>query len=243
MLRSAAVVTDRAPHVSFVIPVFDEEPILFAAILELRENLGPLGLDYEVVLAENGSRDATPHIAAKLAARFADIRVSSTPEPNYGAALRKGIEEARGEIVICEEIDLCDVDFHRRALAILDRDEADLVVGSKLVAGAQDVRPATRHAASLLYSSMLRWVLGFQGTDTHGLKAMRRDRILPVVRACIVDKDVFASELVIRAERAGLRIVEIPVRVLEKREPSINLLSRIPSVISRVARLYRALGR
>ena len=54
MLRSAAVVTDRVPHVSFVIPVFDEEPILFAAILELRENLGPLGLDYEVVLAENG---------------------------------------------------------------------------------------------------------------------------------------------------------------------------------------------
>jgi hypothetical protein len=115
------------------------------------------------------------------------------------------------------------------------------VIGSKLLEGAEDVRPRTRHAASLLYSAMLRVTLGFQGTDTHGLKAMRKEALLPIVRACLVDKDVFASELVLRAQRAGLRVLEIPVRVLEKRVPSINLVSRVPGVVSRVARLWWAL--
>ena len=79
--------------------------------------------------------------------------------------------------------------------------QADLVIGSKLVSGAEDDRPAIRHAASIAYSSMLKLLLGFRGTDTHGLKAFRRIALLDTVRACLVDKDVFASELVIRAEQ------------------------------------------
>lgn len=229
------------PKVSFVIPIFNEEAILFAAILELRENLAQLGIAYEVLLAENGSTDRTLKVADKLAARFEEVRYFSIAEPNYGAALRAGIERARGEIVICEEIDLCDVDFHARALALLDAKEADIVIGSKLLPDAEDVRPKTRHAASLVYSSLLRVCLGFQGTDTHGLKAMRRDAVMPVVKACLVDKDVFASELVIRSQRAGLKITEIPVRVLEKRVPSINLLNRVPGVVSRLGRLWWAM--
>ena len=82
---------------------------------------------------------------------------------------------------------------------------------------ATKARPLTRHAASLVYSGVLRVALGFRGTDTHGLKAFRRQRLKVVVDSCLVDKDVFASELVLRAERAGLRVVEIPVQVMEKR--------------------------
>ena len=230
-----------APRLSFVIPIHDEEPILTAAVLELRENAAALGVSYEIVLAENGSTDKTLRVADKLSARFPEVRYFSLPEPNYGAALREGIERARGELVICEEIDLCDADFHKRALELLEAGGAELVIGSKLLEGAEDVRPRTRHAASLLYSAMLRVTLGFQGTDTHGLKAMRKQALLPIVRACLVDKDVFASELVLRAQRAGLRVLEIPVRVLEKRVPSINLVSRVPGVVSRVARLWWAL--
>ena len=61
-------------------------------------------------------------------------------------------------------------------------------------------------------------MLGFEGTDTHGLKAFLREPLLPISQACVVEKDVFASEFVIRAYRAGLRVREIPVRVLEKRQ-------------------------
>jgi hypothetical protein len=70
----------------------------------------------------------------------------------------------------------------------------------------------------------------FRGTDTHGLKAFRRARVLPIVQACQVQRDVFASELTIRAYRATLSVVEIPVRILEKRPPSVDLWRRMPGV-------------
>ena len=165
----------------------------------------------------------------------------SLGEPNYGKALKQGILLARGEFVICDEIDLCDADFHRRAIEILETGEADLVIGSKLVEGAEDDRPMWRHAASLAYTSMLRIFLGFRGTDTHGLKAFRRVALLDTVRACLVDKDVFASEFVIRADRGGIRIKEVPVRVIEKRPPSINLFKRVPNVLKSVAKLTYAI--
>jgi hypothetical protein len=98
-----------------------------------------------------------------------------------------------------------------------------------------------RHAASLAYTSMLRIILGFRGTDTHGLKAFRRVALLDTVRACLVDKDVFASEFVIRADRGGIRIKEVPVRVIEKRPPSINLFKRVPNVLKSVAKLTYAI--
>ncbi|MCC6525125.1 MAG: glycosyltransferase family 2 protein [Polyangiaceae bacterium] len=225
------------PEVSIVIPVYNEERILRGAVLELRERLEDAGLCFEIVLAENGSRDGTAAVAAELALRHPEVRTFSVGAPNYGRALRLGIERARGRFVVCEEIDLCDVDFQRRAVAMLERGEADMVIGSKLARGAEDERPLGRHAGSLLYNGLLRITLGFRGTDTHGLKAFRREALLPVVRACVVERDVFASELVIRAHRAGLRVAEVPVKLREKRPPSVHLWRRVPNVLGNVARL------
>ncbi|AUX38062.1 MULTISPECIES: glycosyltransferase [Sorangium] len=231
----------EAPEISIVIPVYNEEAILHAAVVDLRERLLPFGWRWELVLAENGSRDGTLAIAGELERKYAEVRHFSIGEPNYGAALRAGIERARGRFVLCDEIDLCDVDFQRRAIAMLRAGGVDMVIGSKLIQGARDDRPWARHAASQMYNGLLRATLGFRGTDTHGLKAFLREPLLGIVRECVVDKDVFASELVIRAYRAGLRIEEIPVRVLEKRRPSINLTRRVPNVLRNLAKLTWAI--
>jgi hypothetical protein len=145
--------------------------------------------------------------------------------------------EARGEVVICDEIDLCDTDFYRRAMAELDKG-ADFVVGSKVLDRSLDKRPAFRRAATQVINFLLWVFLGFQGTDTHGLKAFRRERVLDVVRKCVVGKDLFASELVIRAGRVRLNVVEIPVQVIEKRKPSIALLRRVPNVLKGIGTLF-----
>ena len=234
------------PRISIVIPVYNEEGILHAAVVDLRERLAPLGWNYEIILAENGSKDRTVEIGEELAQKYNDpangqVKIISMGEPNYGKAMKQGILLARGEMVICDEIDLCDADFHRRAIEILESGAADLVIGSKLVEGASDDRPMFRHVASMGYSSILRIMLGFRGTDTHGLKAFRRVALLDIVRACLVDKDVFASEFVIRADRGGIKTREIPVRVVEKRPPSINLFKRVPNVLKNVVKLTYAI--
>jgi glycosyltransferase involved in cell wall biosynthesis len=223
--------------VSIVIPVYNEEGILHSAVVDLHERLAPLALRYEIVLAENGSRDRTLEVARELADKYNEVRFLSVGEPNYGRALRAGILEARGELVICDEIDLCDVDFHRRAIALLESRRAEMVIGSKLIDGASDERPLFRHATSIVYTTLLRYLLDFRGSDTHGLKAFRRERVAPIADACLTDKDVFASELVIRAYREGVNVREIPIRVVEKRPPSINLFKRVPNVLKNLAKL------
>jgi glycosyltransferase involved in cell wall biosynthesis len=240
--RPRIVPQPAQPHISIIIPVYNEQAILHAAVVDLRERLKPLGWSYEVILAENGSKDRTVSIGEELAAKYGDpsdgqVKIISMGEPNYGRALKEGILLARGDVVICDEIDLCDADFHKRAVEILETGEADLVIGSKLAAGAADERPFVRHAASIAYSTLLKIMLGFRGTDTHGLKAFRRQALLDVVKACLVEKDVFASEMVIRADRAGVVIREIPVHVIEKRPPSINLFKRVPNVLRSLAKL------
>jgi glycosyltransferase involved in cell wall biosynthesis len=237
-----------SPEVSVIIPIHNEEAILAASVEELCAGLDALGEDYEVILAENGSRDRTPQLARELAASRPRVRTLSIGAPNYGGALREGLRVARGRLVLCEEIDLCDLDFHRRALALLRAEDLasgegapDLVIGSKAMRGAHDRRPLLRRLATRGYNGLLRVTLGFRGTDTHGLKALRREVLAPIADACIVDYDVFASELVIRAQRAGVATREIPVDLAEKRPPSVHLLRRVPKVLRLLVRLWASI--
>ncbi len=227
---------------SVVIPVFNEEAIVEGALRRYAQALDELGRSFEIVVSANGCTDSTEQIVGELDLRLAHgtLRLLSCPIADYGRALRKGIQEARGDVVVCDEIDLCDIGFVTRALRRLDHDECDLVVGSKAMIGARDRRPWARRLGTRVINGMLWATVGFGGTDTHGLKAFRRKALLPIVAACVVDKDLFASELVIRAGRWGLRIQEIPIELEEQRSPSIHLLRRVPRVMKDLARLVVA---
>ena len=225
------------PHLSVVIPVYNEEGILRGSVLELREKLRPFNCTYEILICENGSRDRTVEIGKEIEVEHPEVRMLSVGQPNYGLALKTGILAARGAFVICDEIDLCDTEFYARALALLERTDTDFVVGSKCMVGSNDQRPLVRRLGTRVYNQILRTSCGYKGTDTHGLKAFKRAVLLDTTSRCILDRDVFASELVIRAHREGKKVVEIPFAVREKRPPSINLLKRVPHVLKSVARL------
>ncbi len=224
-------------ELSIVIPVFNEEAMIPDSVAGLLDRLASVSGSFEILLAENGSTDRTLEVAKELENRHPEVRHLHHDEPNYGAAMKNGIRAARGKYVVCDEIDLCDTGFYKKALEILRTDEADMVVGSKLAPGAQDERPWLRHLATQVLNGMLRVGVGFRGTDTHGLKAFRRDRIIDVLDACVIDQNLFASEFVIRADRMGKRVVELPLRVVEKRQPTINLFQRVPRALVNLGRL------
>jgi glycosyltransferase involved in cell wall biosynthesis len=220
----------QKPDYSIVIPVYNEAKMVRSATLELTQKLDELGWNYELILAQNGSKDGTQEIIAGLSRELPRVREIDSDEPNYGKALKRGILDARGAIVFCDEIDLCDTDFYLRALPLLQAG-ADMVIGSKAMRGANDKRPALRRVATRVMTILLRVATGFKGTDTHGLKAFKRERTLEVVNACVIDRDLFASELVIRASRMGREVREIPIALDEKRPPSIHLFRRVPRVL------------
>lgn len=227
-----------APTVSIIIPVYNEEAILEGSIEELIGKLADLDLSYEILIAENGSKDRTIELAEGLAARYPQVETFSASEANYGRALREGILRARGEFILCDEIDLCDVDFYRLALgALRSGTGVDFVVGSKQARGANDSRPLARRAATRILNGLLRVAVGFRGTDTHGLKAFRREALLGVVNDCVVDRDMFASELVVRVHRTNIRWLEVPIDLEEKRPPSVHLVKRVPHVLKSIVRL------
>src|SRR3569623_3276819 len=234
------------PDVSIVIPVYNEEGILREAVTELLDgyNTVRVALDWpeltvEVIVAENGSKDRTVERAEHMAAERPEVRTFSLGEPNYGKALKRGIGEARGTWVICEEIDLCDLDFPRRALEALRHRDADMVVGSKAMKGASDHRPLMRRVATRVLNGMLRIAVDFRGTDTHGLKAFHRETLVPIVEQCVIDRDLFARELVIRAGQQD-RVMELPLRLAAKRAPAINLAKRVPNVLKGMVKLTYA---
>ena len=80
-----------APRISIVIPIYNEEAILHAAVVDLRERLKPLGWSYEIILAENGSKDRTVELARTLAEKYAEVRFITAGAPDYGKALREGL--------------------------------------------------------------------------------------------------------------------------------------------------------
>ncbi len=197
---------------------------------------------WEILLVQNGSTDETPRLVDELAAVHPEVRAVHLPTPDYGAALRTGIFQARGDFIIGDEIDLGDVEFYRSALEILEAGGTDLVIGSKALPGSEDRRPLVRKVATRSINLLLKWILGFEGSDTHGLKAFRRAPLLPVATACRVTGDLFASELVIRAQRENILIREIPIHLHEKRPPAINLIRRIPKVVRSLWTLRKVLG-
>ena len=87
----------------------------------------------------------------------------------------------------------------------------------------------------------LRVGFDLDGTVADMYFALRREAILPVAARCVVEHDVFASELVVRAHRSGKRVLEIPVDVHEKRAPSIRLWRRVPRVLRHLVRLMVAI--
>src|ERR1700704_3317950 len=127
--RAGAMPITTPLKATIVIPVYNEEGILESSVVDLVGHLEPLGISYEVLLAENGSRDDTVVICERLGHRFPRVKHFSVGTPgngNYGLALRQGILAARGEYVFCDEIDLCDTGFYGRALELLEGGQADL---------------------------------------------------------------------------------------------------------------------
>jgi glycosyltransferase involved in cell wall biosynthesis len=203
----------------------------------MTEQVEGLAETYRILVVENGSTDDTAE-AARRAGEGHPITVWSLPEPDYGAAMRHGFLQADGDWVVNFDIDYFSADFLRR---VLDFEDVDLVIASKRDPGSEDRRPVIRRVATWVFNLLLRTILGSRVSDTHGMKAFRREVVAAIAPAVVSRNDLFDTELVIRAERAGYRIREVPVVVEEMREARSSLLKRVPRTIRGLFRIRRTL--
>lgn len=229
----------KGVSVQIIIPVFNEEGILEKQLTPVLDAL-PSG--FSVFVVENGSTDRTAAILREMEARHGALSHDSLPRPNYGLAMKHGLTAATGDVIIIDDLDVLDMDFWGRGLSILSDGGVDLVQGSKVLAGKGDARPLLRRAATLTLTFLLRILLGFRGTDTHGPKVMFRGAMAQVLPMCTFELDLFPTELVIRAQRMGIRIREIPIHLREIRATPLPLAKRVPRAVRDIMRLRRELG-
>jgi glycosyltransferase involved in cell wall biosynthesis len=225
---------------SVVVPVYNEARIVNDAIVRMLRALESIGGDFELLICENGSTDETAVLVARLQQEDPRIRLERLPEPDYGGAMRHGINACAYDRVVIFNIDFWSLEFASAAVRALD--SADVVIGSKVMTGSDDQRPAMRRLLTRAFNAFLRGAFGFRGTDTHGMKALRRSVMDSVLARCVTSRSIFDTELVLRAERAGLRIVEVPVAVREIRQPSYwSVAKRLPEVCWNLFKLARGL--
>jgi glycosyltransferase involved in cell wall biosynthesis len=228
--------------ISVVMPAHDEEPFLAKAVGEVVEGLRTWGGAFEIVVVENGSTDATAAVATKLAGEYPEVRALSLVQADYGNALRQGFLAADGRAVAIFDVDYYDLGFLERALEVIDKpDGPSVVVGAKRGVGAEDTRARSRRLVTWTFSTILHVGFGLKVSDTHGMKVLRRDDVVNLVQRSKFGTDLFDTELVIRAERAGMRVDELPVRVEETRPSRTSIARRIPRSIVGLARLRMVL--
>lgn len=217
-----------------MIPAYNEEEILETTVSTIVGGLRALQLDwFEVILCENGSRDATPEIAADLSDRIDEVSVITLERPDYGAAMRAGFFAAKGEAIVNFDADYYDLDFLRAAL---DSD-GDIVVAAKGLLDSHDARVLSRRVVSRCFGWFVRSLLHVSVTETHGMKLFRRSAIAPVLPNVFRTKDLFDTELLARAEYRGCAITELPVETKELRHSRSGIVRRIPRTIWGLMRL------
>ncbi len=235
---------ETSPHISVVMPAFNEVDILATSVKEVVAGLRDRGDSFEVIIVENGSTDRTLALASEIAAEMPEVRVEHQDEANYGRALRAGLLGARGDVVVNFDADYFDLDFLDAAVAkVLDPAGPAIVVGSKRGVGATDTRVPLRKIATWAFSMILRILFGLKLSDTHGMKALRRSAVVTLAARCFSGQDLFDTELILRVEREGLGVDELPVTCHELRPARSSFLSRVPRTLRGLCRLRIAMWR
>jgi putative flippase GtrA len=232
--------------VDIVVPVKNEEHDLEPSVSRLVEHLRrAFPFSARVTIADNGSSDGTWPAACALAARYPEVRAVHLDIPGRGRALHEIWSSSDAEVLGYMDVDLStDLNALLPLVAPLLSGHSDVAIGTRLARGSRVVRGPKREIISRSYNLLLRTTLGAEFSDAQcGFKAIRADQarqLLPLVE----DKGwFFDTELLVLAERAGLRIHEVPVDWIDDADSRVNIVDTALGDLRGIKRVGLGLAR
>ncbi|MFY9917006.1 MAG: bifunctional glycosyltransferase family 2/GtrA family protein [Mycobacterium sp.] len=230
------------PVLDVVVPVYNEEATLADSVYRLHRHLrDQFPFPSRITIADNASVDGTPRIAEELAAELEDVRVVRLDQKGRGRALHAVWSTSDAPVFAYMDVDLStDLAALAPLVAPLISGHSDLAIGTRLGRGARVVRGPKREIISRCYNLILKSALAARFSDAQcGFKAIRADvaqRLLPHV----ADTGwFFDTELLVLAERAGLRIHEVPVDWVDDLDSRVDVVATATADLKGIARLLR----
>ena len=234
--------SEPGPVLDVVVPVYNEERDLEPSVRRLHAHLTDhFPYPFRITIADNASTDSTPVIATRLAAELPAVTSLRLAQKGRGRALRAAWSASDAQVLA-----YCDVDLSTDLAALLPlvapliTGHSDLAIGTRLGHGSRVVRGAKREFISRSYNLLLRGALAARFSDAQcGFKAIRADvgrRLLPLV------EDTgwfFDTELLVLAERRGLRIHEVPVDWIDDPDSSVDVVRTARDDLKGIWRLRR----
>ncbi|MCU1456881.1 MAG: glycosyltransferase [Actinomycetia bacterium] len=235
----------RPPSVDIVVPVLDEGHVLAAQIGKLYGVLESQGsFDWWITIVDNGSTDDTDAVAAMLSAALPRVRVLHLSERGRGRALRAAWSRSEADVLAYTDVDLStDLAALAPMVAALVAGHSSVATGSRLASGAHVVRGPKRELISRTYNAILRVVLGTRVRDAQcGFKAIRRDAAQALLPEIEDNGWFFDTELLVRAERHGMRVLEVPVDWVDDPDSRVAIMKTAFDDLRGIRRLVRQVG-
>ncbi len=244
---------ERTPHevsqltmpttvLDLVIPVYNEEAGLEASIRTVHAFLTEqFPYVFRITIADNASTDGTLAKAKALAAHYPGVRAVHLTQKGRGRALKEVWSHSDAVVLAYMDVDLStDLAAFSPLVSALMSGHSDLAIGSRLARGSNVVRGPKREFISRSYNLILRSALGARFTDAQcGFKAIRADvarELLPMVED---PTWFFDTELLVLAQRAGLRIHEVPVDWYDDPDSRVDIVSTARDDLAGVWRMRR----
>ena len=233
-------------RVEIVVPVRNEEHDLGPSVRRLRGYLDhAFPCRTRITIADNGSTDGTWPLARALAADLDGVRAVQIDRPGRGGALRSVWLASEADVFAYMDVDLStDLNALLPLVAPLLSGHSDVAIGTRLARGARVIRGPKREIISRCYNLLLHATLGTRFSDAQcGFKAIRADAARELLPLTEDTGWFFDTELLVLAERAGLRIHEVPVDWIDDPDSRVNVVGTAVADLRGIVRLGTGLAR
>lgn len=230
------------PVLDVVVPVYNEQAALEDSVHRLHRHLSEqFPFTFRITIADNASVDATPVIAARLAGELPEVRLSRLEQKGRGRALHAVWSTSDAPVLAYMDVDLStDLAALLPLVAPLISGHSDVAIGTRLSRGSRVVRGAKREVISRCYNLILRSTLAARFSDAQcGFKAIRADAAHALLPHVEDTGWFFDTELLVLAERSGLRIHEVPVDWIDDPDSRVDIVATAVADLKGVARLVK----
>ncbi|MEN0012935.1 MAG: bifunctional glycosyltransferase family 2/GtrA family protein [Solirubrobacteraceae bacterium] len=237
---------EGAPVLDVVVPVYNEEDALRSCVERLHAHLSEsLPFAFRITVADNASTDSTMAIATQLSEELSDVRVVHLDEKGRGRALRHVWAASDASVLAYMDVDLStDLAAVLPLIAPLVSGHSDLAIGTRLHRGSRVTRGFKREVISRSYNVILRRTLSARFSDAQcGFKAIRGDVAAALLPHVEDNGWFFDTELLVLAERSGLRIHEVPVDWIDDPDSSVHIVDTALEDLKGVWRIGTAFAR